>query len=524
MTSSSRVSSTRFMLVAVVILAAWAMVHEFDFSQSPTFGDNWVRPLEQSTHQVQTMSVTKALSPGELPGYTGWGRPEATLARFFTIQSVSTETPIVGQPFSIRLICKGNEECSRGSSLFYLRAYGPSVIPGIVQETNKKEGRYVVEFVFPDRGLYTLEVVLTFSNPPPMGKFPLVGMDEPAYEGYLLPGFPLLVTVQANEDVTHLVSTALCDADVLVETSPLSALSKARWTVQGKPNDADYTPKGNEISESGYKNNPNSIGIQMSYDVLTPCRMLSLEELDPNLNSKHPLSKCGKNLHVIFVGDSVMRVQKVWFDTLIEPLSNVATEYINLYGGFRRVQAQSKNLDVQLREIQTRSAGATVVVLFNSGLHDIHRLCGNEWKDDRYEYMDRSQLDSGTFSCTEEYRSVVKDLASKILAYPADLRIFQTTTAAWPKYGNFGIEWPMDGQIMPVTVDAIPPFNEIAFDVLQEFRDSIDIVDGFWVTYSRPDNREIGAIGNKLSHPGLEVQRAMCRIWTMLLLERLCKE
>ena len=81
----------------------------------------------------------------------------------------------------------------------------------------------------------------------------------------------------------------------------------------------------------------------------------------------------------------------------------------------------------------------------------------------------------------------------------------------------------MGGQAMPVTTDVPSMFNELAIDILRKkFSDSIKIIDGFWISYSRPDNREIGTIGNKLSHPGLEVQSAMSRIWAMVLLEKVC--
>jgi hypothetical protein len=39
-------------------------------------------------------------------------------------------------------------------------------------------------------GTIQVEVVLAFSRPPPWSDFPV--QHEPAYEGYLLPGFPLL--------------------------------------------------------------------------------------------------------------------------------------------------------------------------------------------------------------------------------------------------------------------------------------------------------------------------------------------
>jgi hypothetical protein len=153
-------------------------------------------------------------------------------------------------------------------------------------------------------------------------------------------------------------------------------------------------------------------------------------------------------------------------------------------------------------------------------LHDIHRLCGQEWTQDRKDYLSVSDT---TFSCLQEYESIIRDFAKLIKRIPADLKIFQTSTAAWPKYGNYGIQWNIDGaQLLPLDPSFVIPFNEIAVDVLKAYEDDIQIMDGFWITYPRPDNREIGDVGNKLSHPGLEVQGAMARIWSTLILERIC--
>jgi len=123
----------------------------------------------------------------------------------------------------------------------------------------------------------------------------------------------------------------------------------------------------------------------------------------------------------------------------------------------------------------------------------------------------------------DEYRALLRDFADAIKEFPAELKVFQSTTAAWPKYGNFGIAWEQNPQRMPLVSDFSAVFNEIAFEVLADYKkDGIDIVDGYWITYPRPDNREIGDIGNKLSHPGVEVLSAMTRTWAMLVIDRVC--
>mmetsp|Transcript_48614 Transcript_48614/g.117575 ORF Transcript_48614/g.117575 Transcript_48614/m.117575 type:complete len:87 (-) Transcript_48614:68-328(-) len=85
---------------------------------------------------------------------------------------------------------------------------------------------------------------------------------------------------------------------------------------------------------------------------------------------------------------------------------------------------------------------------------------------------------------------------------------------------------------MPLVSDFAAAFNDIAFDVIlsnekkndgnKRSDDGISIMDGYWITYSRPDNREFGDIGKKLSHPGREVLSSMTRRWAMMILQQLC--
>jgi hypothetical protein len=64
-------------------------------------------------------------------------------------------------------------------------------------------------------------------------------------------------------------------------------------------------------------------------------------------------------------------------------------------------------------------------------------------------------------------------------------------------------------------------FNQIAYDVLSGV-DGIHVLDGYWLTLARPDNRQVG-LGNKLGkhlvHPGQEVLHAMVRVWMHVLLD-----
>eukprot|EP00980_Cylindrotheca_fusiformis_P005013 scaffold1062_cov130-Cylindrotheca_fusiformis.AAC.19 len=462
-----------------------------------------------------------ALLSGELPGYSGWARSERTLAGFFSITSYSTPEPRSGDDFSVSVQCSGHEDCEKASSLFFLRAYGPSVISGIVE--NKGGGLYTMKFRPMDPGIYTIEVVLSFSNPLAFELFPLPdNLEEPGYEGYLLPGFPFKIDVGSNNDRKASVNSH-CSFDQLVEDSADSARSKARWNVISKANGQGYHSRtmNDPVSEAGYKANTNSIGIQMSYDYSPNCTLIPSSTFEEK-GLSHPFHKCSeKELKVIFIGDSVMRVQWNRFDELVTGIPYVTTDYINLYGGYRRCERFGPDIKTKLQTIYEKAPNAAKAIIFNTGLHDIHRLCGREWVEDRTKYLDPGVLASN-FSCIFEYRAIVKDFADLIYRQSSDLKIFQSSTAAWPKYGNYGIQWSFDTQKMPLDPSFVSPFNDVAYDVLKAYSDKIQIMDGFWITHPRPDNREIGDIGNKLSHPGLEVQGAMARIWSMLILERVC--
>ena len=100
----------------------------------------------------------------------------------------------------------------------------------------------------------------------------------------------------------------------------------------------------------------------------------------------------------------------------------------------------------------------------------------------------------------------------------------------WPKYGNWGVIWPTEGiQNMPVATEFIAFFNDLAYQVMKDSFPTIPIMDGYWISYARPDNREINigpkkALEKKLSHPGVEVVTAMLRTWTTIVTQSdLCR-
>eukprot|EP00536_Pseudo-nitzschia_multiseries_P012944 jgi/Psemu1/290602/fgenesh1_pg.523_\ len=614
---SSSPRSTGFKAFGVFVIL-FAFLGEFrsapnDPASSSSSSSTTTHGNEPVAFQAPT---DQALAPGELPGYTGWARPERTLARFFSVTStLSSVVQSTGShshnakgynEYVIRVRCAGHRDCfgkgkyrrdsninskndsSGGPSLFYLRAYGPAVISGTVAarscsnsdamggadsvENSSDAGgadsgcTYEFRFDFYDPGLYTIEAVLTFSNPPPISIFPLsedANEQEPHYEGYLLPGFPLLANVVLDGDGQSPDgdgSQPLCSLEDLTETSPTSAREKARWKVTGRVNGRGYssdTMNSPIVSRVGYQNNINALGIRMEYRHTNDCRILP--ESFFRDEARHELfqgKSCGngpKKIHIVYIGDSVLRVQKDVLQNLLKTMSNDRTgldfdfdfdfdfefSFLSLHGGYRKNQALGPaDLQSFLRELQqTTEATADgekdvkIAVLFNTGLHDIHRLCGSEFKDERPSYLDENSLAAGTFACVNEYKALLREFLETMSEYPAVLKVFQTTTSAWPKYGNFGIDWSVHPQDMPLVSDFSALFNKVAFDLLEDHRgkgtndgNRIDIMDGYWITHPRPDNREIGDIGKKLSHPGVEVLSTMARMWLMLIRERVCQK
>lgn len=96
--------------------------------------------------------------------------------------------------------------------------------------------------------------------------------------------------------------------------------------------------------------------------------------------------------------------------------------------------------------------------------------------------------------------------------------MFETTTAGWPKWGNFGFAWPpWRGQPLPLDSHYVDYFNGIAVEVVSEL--DIPVVDGFWLTRARPDHREVSHendIGKHLVHAGPEVYTVLLREWIAL--------
>jgi hypothetical protein len=456
-------------------------------------------------HDEHSTPNVNVLSSGDLPGYTGWARPAETLAGWFEVLEDAPAVVAAGTYWNVSIICR-HPHCQHGGALFYIRAYGRSVLPGEVHD--RRDGIYDISIMFADPGPHTVEVVLTFSTTLDMDTFP-VDTDEPGYEGYLLPGFPFTVTVTGE---TSLASSRRCGFSDLTSNSTRSAIDHGRWLVvqrQASRRDTEDTTASADlqaVSREGYQSGLNSLGVQMEY-VPYNCLLPQLHDLRDELLS----SGKTRHLHVVFIGDSNMRKQHQMFDGL---LADVPTTYIPTNQG---LVLRLPEIQQSLRLLQDGAAPKEkFVVLFNAGLHDIAQLCSRRWARKRRTYIHDSS------SCGEHYQRSLIQLVDLIRSFPAELAVFQTTTAGWPKWGNFGFAWdPSRLQTLPLDTSSCAHFNEIAWSVMKEA--GIPVLDSYWLTLARPDHREVdvnNSIGKHLVHAGPQVYDSLMRQWVTTFLGR----
>ena len=517
-------------------------------------------------------TTSNALLLSDLPGYTGWARPAATLSGHFEIKQsqLLQQQAIVNQDWSVVITCHGCAPPMDHDPLlmhsehpwFYVRAYGPAILTGTVKPvlsskfaaSNQPQQDYQVTFHPTVVGQYWVEVVLTYSRPIEPEHFPLsdLQLPPPYYEGYVIPGFPLPVAVIAATDprshhqalVARATTPDYCTAKKLSigpDQSWDDAAEDIRrqwsWRVtrtnrQSKyTNYDDVTGARTNVTLRGYQWGNNSLGFQAEYKH-RDCRLhdqlrAAAAETECD-NASGDLFSPKQKLRIILIGDSVMRLQKDHLEGHLDP-SLVDVTFMELYGGALRCSRSSGPRVSDLVRDAAHDSRRTVIVV-NTGMHDIHRLCGHTYKEDRATYLTAHEL---RISCLEVYRNAVQELVTTVQQVPAAIRIFQTTTAAWPKYGNYGIAWdPRYAQELPLDSAFVERFNRVAVEEIQKINQAspeaqqIAIVDAYWMTLARPDNREtnkVADIGKKLSHPGYEVIQFMVRVWFQTAVHRLCR-
>jgi hypothetical protein len=471
--------------------------------------------LRHDGASVRTTRVSNGtISPGELPGYTGWSRPSSTLAHYFEIVHVSSTAPVIGQNWTVTAHCR-HPKARSGRAEFYVRAYGPSVLPGRV--TDHRNGTYDFYILPFDAGVYHMEVVVVFSLPPAWETLP--NEQELGYEGYLLPGFPIELNIGAPDpDLKTLVvpkpssgpskskiRRRLCNMSELTETSTHSAVETGRWMVVKKNVDLPYR-NYREPTFAGYQNGDNSLGIQMEFVPVHDCETLPEEEAfneDTLFTVFNMTSLKPKPINVVLIGDSNLRMQRTVGNNLFGgrlEITHVATNN----GLVDRLPAITASLQALAKQDKH------FVVVFNSGLHDIARMCVHD-----------STFFSPDFSCGDLYRSKLQELVDVVNSFPALLRVWQTTPASWPKWGVYGNSWtPNNPQRLPKAPNVCAYFNEIAWTVMAN--NNIPVQDTYWLTLARPDHRQVDAqnkVSNHLMHAGPEVYSILVRKWAMMILE-----
>jgi hypothetical protein len=275
-----------------------------------------------------------------------------------------------------------------------------------------------------------------------------------------------------------------------------------------------------ELLVQSYQSGLTSIGFRMDYQYLN-CSLLPPDQLRkpgifPRALNQTRLKFDGRPIHVLFIGDSNLREQKAVFDTFFGGL--LSTELVSTSGGLIPTLP-----DIRKRLNTLAKEKLSVFVLFNSGLHDIDKLCVAHRRMERQAFL--NVTDGGAFSCLEHYLQSLTDFLDVVSNFPAILRVWQTTSAGWPKWGVYGVAWPVHTlQPLPTSPNAVEHFNRHAWEVLDLYiqTGSITVMDTFWITLSRPDHRQIDVesdLGRHLVHAGVEVYDVLARQWAMMILE-----
>ena len=499
-------------------------------------------PISTKTTTTTTTTTTPsmALTIGDLPGYTGFGRASSTTAPWYRVVYPRTMEAQVGIPYQFHIVCQ-HVACQDLSAVFYMRAYGPTLLTGTLQRIIKHDGisihsttttttttYYEATLVFFEPGNYVLEVVLSFSHVFSIDKYPIT-TTEPLYEGYLLPHMPSILTVVGsslfsynNNNHTEPASWKACQSQDIYETSPTSALERGTWSLQSKVSSHGAFPiptkdMDNNTFFQRYKEGTNSVGFRMRYRAVG-CNLRPMQELVQDMLALDDVDR----IHVVMMGDSNMAAQYKLLRSLLG--RRVKSTIIRTNDGLHvRLPEIRHDLDQLLRSNKDKNNNSTKTkfyFLFNAGLHEIARLCSSRFTGSRRATI--SIPDDEEFSCIDEYRKSLEVVVQMAKDFPFDLRVFQSTTAGWLKWGNYGFSWPANrSQEYPLDSHACQQFNQVAWDVVNT-HNGIPVVDAYWLTLSRPDHRQIdedSKRGKKLVHHGVEVYNVLVRKWLSLILQ-----
>jgi len=287
------------------------------------------------------------------------------------------------------------------------------------------------------------------------------------------------------------------------------------------------------ISLIGYETGFNSLGVIMKYE-LNECLLLSTSEII-NIEQKktHIMDQClhsrgiynsGKekdNYRLILIGDSVMRGEEGYIKRIMSGAANtnIKIRRISTEGG---LYLYLNNTIAELEKLRLTKPNEKRILLFNSGLHDVDKMCSGMMRLERK----KMGIETDHFVCLNEYRKLLNQLVAYIGQYPADLKVFRSTTAGWMRYGNFGFAWNLrHEQGFVRSPNFVAKINEIAYDVIKSSEYQIHVIDGYWITLPRPDNTEVSKenkAGKHMVHPGMAVYIEMCRRWLTLIMRHMC--
>lgn len=476
------------------------------FSNFSSIGISSLLSATPSRRALQeSVSVTdhSHLTPGELPRYIPTKRALATSkAHLYQIATMPEKVAPILQPWSVTVSCK---DCGNDVPHFYMRAYGPSVVTGSMTRCYK-EGTtafHVFTFVPPDVGMYTVEVALTFSNMPDFHAFPLpANTKEPAFEGILLPGFPLRhMLAHRRADKKEEPDHQCTSSEVAwAHPYPTDLTPVARWKVtsKGEPLSAWPAKTLKASRQLNEQDQPRSmLGLEMEYQSLH-CNLPTEEQVRVALNNMVQTSK--KPLRIIFIGDSILGLQEQVFRKIASGIPKIAIT--SLIGHVWHWPSYPEQFNKLLKLEEHR------VIIFNAGLHDIQTTCSPTNAGDK-------------IACDQRYQGHLFDLLKTIHLVPADLKIFQTSTAAWPLYGTVKSPDATPAPTFSTSPEMVRHFNEIALEIVREFKpDAFTVMDGFTMTDSRPDNRQVSRVAaQRQLHPGQEVVSALTQQWATVLVD-----
>ena len=202
------------------------------------------------------------------------------------------------------------EECKQGGSLFYVRAYGPSIITGKVSDNG--DGTYRAIFYPTDPGRYTVEVVLEFSEKPEFDTFP-VGVMIPNWRtraGCCL-DFPCkLLSRRPRETTVTMVTTPRLlppptigpGATLTTSLRPTQTVAGPKadgrsWTMSGPSIIVKLPPDGNGVSYLGYQHGLNSLGVKLKYEN-NDCRVLTYARANRDAEGAHLVDRCLSGLGI----------------------------------------------------------------------------------------------------------------------------------------------------------------------------------------------------------------------------------